>query len=192
MSTYFLSMNYPQKQATTLYLTLRRKWRFTRVFSLIIPQGTIWEISEMQDISESDMQVWLLIHFIDWWLPEKYTNYLLKKSPETIAQILEHTFLKNSFKDDFPESVQKLADKEEYDYNASDSVIFTTVSKSFWIAPRELLNYTYDELNYLMNSLRWQNLNDEQKAELQRLEKTKEMKTNKKDIDTKLSLLNNL
>lgn len=102
---------------------------------------------------------------------------------EKVLEALQNTFFATRYMSIFPESVAELADKEEYRFDPPESVMFGVIAKNFRIPPRELLEYTYDELAYLLDSLRYIHLNDAQKAELQRLERVEEMKGKRQEIE---------
>lgn len=47
------------------------------------------------------------------------------------------------------------------------------MAKNYHISPRELLDYTFDEVNFLMRDLQYVNLNEDQEAELARVQRVK-------------------
>ena len=110
---------------------------------------------------------------------------------EKFWEIIQKTFLSREEFANIPQSVLSLGAKEwAYNYDTPDSVIFSTVSSEYGINPRELLEYTMDELGYLMNALQYKYLNEDQKKELQRLKVEKEVKENKKEIDSSVANIN--
>lgn len=105
-------------------------------------------------------------------------------------EIFTDTFFSRKEIERLPDSVVALATKEGiYDYNSPDSVLFATIATEYHIEPQVLLNYTMDELSYLMDALQYKYLNEEQKKELARIKIKKDMIDNKENIQKDIDLL---
>lgn len=65
------------------------------------------------------------------------------------------------------------------------------IASEYSLPPHELLKYTLDELYYLFEALQYKNLNENQKKELQRIKKAKEMMAQKPMLDAKVAELEN-
>lgn len=125
----------------------------------------------------------------EWWAG-KHAKTLALHLWESIENILEDTFFSKKEWERLPDSVVQLATKEwVYDYDSPDSVLFATISSEYSIAPHDLLDYTMDELSYLMNALQYKYLNEAQKKELSRIKIENDIGKNKVSIDKEVEFL---
>ncbi len=109
-----------------------------------------------------------------------------------LIDLLHKTFFSTQPKDTLPESVLKLADKKGiYDYEQSDATLFALIATEYQIEPRELITYTLDELHYLLLGIQYKNLNEEQKKELERIKKKKDLAERHEETQRELALLDN-
>lgn len=182
-------MFYPIKKSHTLYIELERKFFPNKNIVLTIPQATIRDITEFNSLSDAKKVTYSIQKLAEWWA-WKYAIKLYAKIGKNISEIFKYFFYSYSI-GTIPESVLNLWEKEKYDYEIPDATIFATVAKEYKIQPRELLNYTNDELRYLMQALQYMNLNKEQKEELQRLENLKKFQESKSETEKLLEQLEN-
>jgi len=184
-------MDYPQKRTYALYLTYRSRWKLKKTIKLIIPQATIADISEYQKLSDRDIAAWLTRKIAVWWAKREAMRIVDQCGPKLI-DLLQKTFFSTRPKDTLPESVLKLADKKGiYDYEQSDATIFALIASEYQIEPRELIKYTLDELHYLLLGIQYKNLNEEQKKELERIKKKKDLAERHEETQRELALLDN-
>lgn len=183
-------MFYPHKKIFSIAVRLTRKWRRDKIIFLKIPQATIRERSEFGMLKEIEREKWLIKKIAEWggW---KYAFDIFCALWKNIMEILGPYFFYSYNLATIPKSVVDLREKEKYQYDVPESTIFMTIAKEYRITPRELLEYTMDELNYLVDALHYKNLNDEQKAELQRIKICSHIKENKDILEKDFSLLDN-
>jgi len=62
-------------------------------------------------------------------------------------------------------------------------VLFATIATEYGIDPHDLLDYTMDELGYLMTALQYKYLNEAQKKEMARIKIENDMTKNKASIN---------
>lgn len=109
---------------------------------------------------------------------------------DNFEKMLEDTFFFKRPIRKLPDSVIALTTKEwMYDYESPDSVLFWIIASEYSLPPHELLKYTLDEMYYLFEALQYKNLNDNQKKELQRIKKAKEIMAQKPLLDEKVKEL---
>jgi len=181
-------MNYPLRKTFTIYLTIHLFWR-EKTIRLEIPQATIRDISEFSNLTDIQRSTWTILKLKEWgaWL---YSTRLAWFLGSNIEGILADTFFHKREQKRLPESVVNLSSKEWiYDYDSPDSVLFATIATEYGIDPHNLLDYTMDELSYLLLALQYKYLNEEQKKELARIKIEQEFIDNKEIIDQDINTL---
>lgn len=183
-------MFYPHRKIFTIPLTLKKKWRKNQTIFLKIPQATIRERSELS-MMKDDEKIKFFIQKLSDWGAWNDAFLIYKSLGKNFLEIIKPYFFFSYTIEKIPESVLNLGKEEKYKFDTPTSTIFATVSQEYWIEPQELLNYTMDELEFLLNALHYKNLNDEQKAELQRLQNIGQISDIKNSLDEQLTSLDN-
>lgn len=173
ISFYFVlysRMEYPQPTTTKAYIEYKDD-----VYALKIPQATIGQVLSIQKMDTNEYATWLALSLVEWGLPQKKVMKMLEDASfqKDIVKLLAETFFKKREFEPIPQSVAELATKRKHEYTTPESIIFYTMAKNYHISPRELLDYTFDEVNFLMRDLQYVNLNEDQEAELARVQRVK-------------------
>lgn len=181
-------MQYPLKKTFTVYLTVHLFWK-EKTIRLEIPQATIRDLSEFANLNDIQRSTWIILKLKEWGAGI-YATRLAWFLWTNIEWILADTFFYKKEQKRLPESVVSLSSKEWiYDYDSPDSVLFATIATEYGIDPHSLLDYTMDELSYLLLALQYKYLNEEQKKELSRIKIENEFIQNKEIIEQDISAL---